>query len=371
MKPLLRASLVPCLALLAVGVPALPAVADIDTDQVMRSTVWVDSSWVGQVEVPYSDDTSQRFTATAGKGCTGFIVSGAGDIVTAGHCVQYDDAVRKALLQTVINENKLAPTSGQFNLDQLTWTVRVESTPTISIGQPSIVKNAPFDKDGITARLVAAQDPEAGDNALVQVVGKDTAGTVLPIAEQAPKVRDHITAVGFPSDTASITEATRQSPTFKEGSISAQTVSKKGVPKLQLDGELISGMSGGPTLNAAGEVVGVNSSGFTNRNESFVTDTATLRTFLEQNGVKLTAAAGASTTSGSNGAAAQPAAPQAASTSDNSLTTTLIVALCVLAAMVIAGAVYLFQQRRKTTLATATASAPSLSSGDPDHGHSS
>jgi S1-C subfamily serine protease len=371
MKPLLRASLVPFLALSAVGVPALPAAADIDTDQVMRSTVWVDSFWIGQVDVSYTDNTSQRFTATAGKGCTGFIVSGAGDIATAGHCVQYDDAVRKALLQTVINENNLAPTSGQFDLDKLTWPVSVESTPTIQIGQPSIVKDAPFDKDGITARLVAAQDPEAGDNALVQVVGKDTAGTVLPIAEQAPKVRDHITAVGFPSDTASITEATRQSPTFKEGSISAQTVSKKGVPKLQLDGELISGMSGGPTLNSAGQVVGVNSSGFTNRNESFVTDTATLRTFLEQNGVKLTAAAGASASSGSNAAAAQPAAPQAASSSDSTLTTTLIVALCVLALLVVAGAGYLFLQRRKPAPAAAAASAPSLPLNDPDHGPAS
>jgi serine protease Do len=337
----------------------------------MRSTVWVDAYWVGQVEVPYSDDTSQRFTATAGKGCTGFIVSGTGDIATAGHCVQYDDAVRKSLLQIVINENNLAPTSGQFDLDQLTWPVRVESTPTIKIGQPSIVKDAPFDKDGITARLVAAQDPEAGDNALVQVVGKDTASTVLPIAGQAPKVRDHITAVGFPSDIASITEATRQSPTFKEGSISAQTVSKKGVPKLQLDGELISGMSGGPTLNTAGEVVGVNSSGFTNRNESFVTDTATLRTFLEQNGVKLTTAGTSLTTAGPNAEAAQPAGTQTAQSSASTLTTTLIVALCVLAALVVAGAVYFFQQRRKSTQATATASAPSLSSDEPDHGHSS
>ena len=347
MKRSLRASLVTCLALLAIGAPAVPAVADIDTDQVMRSTVWVDVSWVGEVEVQYSDNTSQRFSATGGKYCTGFIVSGSGDIATAGHCVQYDADVRKELLQIVINENNLAPTSGQFDLDQLPWLVRVESTPTIRIGQPSIVKNAPFDKDGITARLVAAQDPEAGDNALVQVVGKGTSDAVLPIAEQAPKVRDHITAVGFPSDTASITEVTRQSPTFKEGSISAQTVSKKGVPELQLDGELISGMSGGPTLNSAGQVVGVNSSGFTNRNESFVTDTSTLRNFLEQNGVKLTTPAPASSKSASNSTAAQPAAVQPAMSSDTTLITTLIVALCVLAAVVIAGLVFLFLQRRK------------------------
>lgn len=366
MKRSVGASLISGLALLWFG-PALPAVADIDTDHVMRSTVWVDVSWVTQVEVPYTDNSSQLLQATVAKYCTGFIVGGAGDIATAGHCVQFDESARRAAIQSVIQEHNLAPTTGQFDVSKLTWLVRPEATPTIKIGQPSVVKNAPFHGDEITARLVASQDFDAGDNALVQVAGMETATTVLPVATQAPKVRDKVTAVGFPGNIEAMTDVARQSPTFKEGSISSQTISKKGVPQLQLDGQLISGMSGGPTLNSAGEVVGVNSSSFTGSSESFITDTATLRTFLEQNGVKLVGAATAPASSAPNAAAPAPAVAPTSGSSDTSLTTMLIVVISVLAAVVIAGAVYFVLQRRQSAPATSTASTDLHH--DPEHGH--
>lgn len=295
--------------MIGIGLTAPAASANIDTDHVERATVWVDAVWKGEVEVSFADDTTETFPAEAKTYCTGFVVSETGHIATAGHCVLYDESVRKKLLIDVIQSEKLAPTGGQFSaedINQLKWPVRVEDTPTIYIAQPSIIKDALFDNDGMIAQLIDAQDPEAGDNALLQVSGKDTSKAVLNVAMQAPKIRDDVTAVGFPGDTASQSVADRQSPTFKEGTISAQVVSKKGVPQLQLDGELIGGMSGGPTLNAAGEVVGINSSSFTNRNQSYISDTATFRTFLEKNGVKLTGAPNTQAASEPQPAAVQP-----------------------------------------------------------------
>lgn len=375
-----RALLVaPCLALLGVGVVSSPAAADINTDDVMQATVWVDVSWKGTVYVPFNDSpTPEAFAAEAVKYCTGFIVSETGHIATAGHCVEFDDAAKQGMLANVIEKNDLAPANGQFDVSKLTWQVSAEETPTVKIAQPSIVKDAVFDNRPITARLIDRQGFQDGDNALVQVSGKDTSAAVLEIAGQSPKIRDQVTAVGFPSDTASITEADRQSPTFKNGSISAETVSTKGVPRFQLDGELISGMSGGPALNAAGQVIGINSSGFNERNQSYITDTATLRTFLEKNGVKLAAATTAPSTtsvspaasnSGSNAVDARPASQN----SDNTLTIVLIVAVIVLLALLGVGAFLFLRQRRtpvQSVASPASPHSPPPPPNDPNQGHS-
>ncbi len=358
MKRVLRALLAPLvLALVGIGLAAPAASADIDTDRIMRATVWVDVSWEGIVEVPYADDTTEKYTATAIGYCTGFIVSPNGHVATAGHCVRYDEGIRRQLIANVIAKEKLAPTNGQFDVTKLDWRVLHEETPTIRIGQPSVVNDAIFENEGITAQLLNSQDFEGGDNALVQVAGKNTEDAVLQIASQTPKVRDRVTAVGFPSDTAGISEADRQSPTFKEGSISAQTVSKKGVPQLQLDGELITGMSGGPTLNSTGQVVGINSSGFTDRNQSYITDTATLRTFLEQNGVKLSSAQPASSTPVA--VDPQPAAQPVQQSSDNGWMGGALIALTVLILVILgAGAWYILRERRKSTPVAAPVEPP-------------
>jgi S1-C subfamily serine protease len=367
MKRSLRALLLaPCLALFTIGVMSTSAQADIDTDRVMRATVWVDVSWNGIVEVPYADNTTDRYSATVITYCTGFIVSATGHVATAGHCVRYDEGIRRALISKVIKEEKLAPANGQFDVTKLSWNVLHEETPTIRIGQPSIIKDAVFDNDGITAQLIGSQDFEAGDNALVQVANKQTADAVLQVADQTPKVRDRVTAVGFPGDTAVITDADRQSPTFKEGSISAQTVSKKGVPQLQLDAELISGMSGGPTLNNNGLVVGINSSGFDNRNQSYITDTTTLRTFLEQNGVKLTVATTATSAAATNAAPQREETQPVKTSGDNTLMIVLIVVVVLLLAAV--GAVaFLFLRKQRAATQQAPPQAPTPPPSGPNN----
>jgi S1-C subfamily serine protease len=367
----IRALLVaPCLALLGIGFVSPPALADIDTDKVKQATVWVDVSWKGTVYVPFNDSpTPEAFAAETMKYCTGFIVSATGHVATAGHCVEFDDTARQGLLANVIEKNKLAPANGQFDVSKLTWQVNAEKTPTVRIAQPSIVKNAVFDNNGITARLIDYQGFQDGDNALVQVSGKDTSAAVLPITDQSPKIRDQVTAVGFPSDTASITEADRQSPTFKNGSISAETVSTKGVPRFQLDGELISGMSGGPALNEAGQVIGINSSAFNERNQSYITDTATLRTFLERNGIKLTTATNTPSAGTVN---VDPQAAPAQAVKENSDNTPMVVLIVVLAVLLLAalgGGALLFLRQRRTQVQPATATAsphtPTPPSNDP------
>lgn len=275
------------MALLTVVAGSIPASADINVVTAKRAVVWVDAVWQATVSVPYDDNTAKDYSSSYVTTCSGWIVSGEGHVVTAGHCVRPTADTRLGLLFNLIKQEELVGANNtQLDPRELEWQVNINPSPTIKIGQPSSVSDRVFTTN-LTAQLIDSQDPDAGDNALVQVANFDTSAAVLPVAAKAPEVLDQITSVGFPGDTARITEVDRQDPTFKQGLISSKVTSKTGVPQLQLDGELIGGMSGGPALNASGEVVGVNSSSFTGFNQSYVTDTSALRTFLTRNAVPL------------------------------------------------------------------------------------
>lgn len=264
------------------------ASAEIDVKSIKAAVVWVDVSWEGIVHVTYTDDTTEAFDADYLGMCSGWIASPVGHVVTAGHCVRTSDNVRLGLIIDVIDDQELVRSDGSaLDPRKVDWKVEIEPVPTIRIGQPAVVTDRVF-TTSMTAQLLDSQDFEAGDNALLQVANFDTSSAVLAVAEAAPEVLDKVTSVGFPQDTARITEVDRQDPTFKPGEISSKIVSTKGVPQLQLNGELIGGMSGGPTVNADGRVVGVNSSSFTGYTQSYVTDTNALRTFLSRNAVPLT-----------------------------------------------------------------------------------
>ena len=76
-------------------------------------------------------------------------------------------------------------------------------------------------------------------------------------------------------------------PSFKTGRASSQQVRANGTPVTEVSADIARGMSGGPTIDSNGEVLGVNSMGFDGEVTNFITDAPTLRAFLEQNGVDL------------------------------------------------------------------------------------
>src|SRR5690606_18207623 len=79
-----------------------------------------------------------------------------------------------------------------------------------------------------------------------------------------------------------VLQDSRLRPSNTSGTITAQQF-RQGVPVYQVNADLGGGMSGGPTLNARGEVLGVNSQmtvPFFGQNFNVITDTGMLREFL-------------------------------------------------------------------------------------------
>jgi hypothetical protein len=107
-----------------------------------------------------------------------------------------------------------------------------------------------------------------------------------------------VTSIGFPGELRQVADQSQIArASFKTGSVSSRQVTPQGATKIEVSAPIGPGMSGGPTVNRDGQVVGVNSSGLRDEaNFNFITDTPDLRAFLVSHDVVL----------------AQSSAPQAA-----------------------------------------------------------
>ncbi|MCW3766044.1 trypsin-like peptidase domain-containing protein [Paenarthrobacter sp. PAE-2] len=337
----------------ALSIPLLaaaPATAEVNSDTIDKSIVWVDTAWSATVQVPFKDGTTETYKTTLVTLCTGWFVSTTGHVATAGHCVDADDALYTSIYAKVIDEQGLTGVKPE-NVD---WPLSL-ADPLIKVDQPSGIDGGLLSgKTAITAQLIAKQGFEKGDNALLRIADmKDT--PALALGAEAPKVREKVTSVGFPDLVGSTSDVERQKPSYRSGAVSSRSYSTQGVPRTEIDTDITPGMSGGPSVNEDGEVIGINSA-YVARGSgqaNYITDTQTLRDFLTSNGVKLAEATTASAT---------PAAAADAPTSTTQdapgipLWLTAIVAVLVLA--VVGMAVLLIMNMRKQRQPAAYAQAP-------------
>ncbi|MGR0158907.1 S1 family peptidase [Paenarthrobacter nitroguajacolicus] len=328
---------------------ASPAAADINADTIDKSIVWVDTSWGASVQVPFKDGTTETYRTTVYAYCTGWFVSDTGHVATAGHCVEADDGLRVSVYSNVIEEQDLTGVKAA----DVDWPVTI-GDPSIKIDQPSGIEGGVLSgKTAITAQLIAKQGFEKGDNALLRIADmKDT--PALSIGSEAPKVREKVTSIGFPDLVGSTSDVERQKPSYRSGAVSSRSYSTQGVPRTEIDTDITPGMSGGPSVNDDGQVVGINSAyvyqGAGQAN--YITDTQTLRDFLTANGVKLAEPA------------AQSAAPAAAienppaATSGPEIPLWMIVTLVGLLLALAVMAVFLTRSMRKQPRPTPAVAVP-------------
>ncbi|WP_183070872.1 trypsin-like peptidase domain-containing protein [Rhodococcus rhodochrous] len=190
----------------------------------------------------YTLDSNGRIIADdqgpgVSRRCTGFIVREDGYIGTAAHCLTLNDPTTTSAASQQ-NPVVLVLGAGQTGDD---------------------VKPVP-------ARIVDSRPFGEGDVALLKVELED-----LPAAELATdpdlRVGTPILSVGYPSSADQVTDYSLE-PTSKTGAVSAvkelrtQTVYEVSAP-------MSKGMSGGPTVDLEGRVVGVNSYGIPGETQPF------------------------------------------------------------------------------------------------------
>lgn len=223
--------------------------------------------------------------------CTGFTVKSDGYIATAGHCVDPRER-RNDIIQAVAEEQ--AKHGGNINdlvaFGSANWVVEGETRGTPPDFQVLISGAGSRDRNAkpLPARVLDVRPLGEGDVALLKV--EPPPQVTLPSSELAPQgepqIGQPILAVGYPASTAQITDPTLE-PAVKSGSISARDTLQT-QPVFQVSAAMTPGMSGGPTVDLQGRVIGLNSFGPADEPQPFnyIAPVQGLRELLARNGVE-------------------------------------------------------------------------------------
>lgn len=261
---------------------------DVAADQVEPTTqsaiVYLETTWSGRVFDTFKYDgermgylRDQPFTVT--NRCTGFVVNSSGYIVTAGHCVEPSDEITQSIIrQAAAWRFPKDPSADKLSFKQYLNLVmedyRVEGTE--RRGRPDRVVDAAFgialsgeaSGSSLPARILSVKGFDKGDVALLKVERDE-----LPALELATDseidVRDPVVSIGFPLSVDLVTDADFQ-PSYKDGTVSSvKTISSGLLEVYEVNADVSGGMSGGPTVDEEGRVIGLNSFGVRGEPQAF------------------------------------------------------------------------------------------------------
>lgn len=221
--------------------------------------------------------------------CTGFAVSPNGLIATAGHCVDDQEVLAEvADIWARDDAAKGYDYQAQFNDYMINFRLEgaVGSTPpdrTITAFRATSTANQA--DAGMPAQVVDKKGFDQGDVALLKVDATNLP-TVEVVPSDAVNTGTAIMSVGYPRGRDAVVDRSL-APTWKDGSVSSRQYSK-GIPFLELTSGMGRGMSGGPTVNQQGQVVGVNSRGTDDGTDTsnFVAPSSALLDMMARNGVR-------------------------------------------------------------------------------------
>jgi serine protease Do len=271
---------------------------------VSPATVYIEQDWRAWVRVPKGSEltyfdgyVNDGYAFEWGTRCTGFVVNPTGYVFTAGHCVDKgEEGARDTALglavQWLIDQGYIYQRDFDYWLNEahLLWGVEGEekgSDPDLEIYvQRGVAAGGLKTGEAFPARLVDYSPWSEGDGALLKVEASDLP-TVLVAPSSSISIGTDVLSVGYPGSTDAVTDASYE-PTFKDGQINAEKTREGGLlPVYEISAAMSGGMSGGPTVNLNGEVVGVNSFGIVGETEAFnfITPASIVTEMMAQNGV--------------------------------------------------------------------------------------
>ena len=273
--------------------PAEQAAAVVQPAMVYVETSW--AAWVNDHDGDWLND-GQPYEWTVG--CSGFVVNPSGYIVTAGHCV--DDSLDygarwDAILFGVdewIDRGWATPDEADDLLDIAygNWLVEGEGAGTpperkVFVAHGRAVSGLATGT-AWSARVVEVMSLSHGDVALLKVEESDLP-TIQIDSDVTLAIGTPVLSVGYPASSELVTDQSLE-PTFKDGTISSRRTRGDGLlPVYEVSAALTGGMSGGPAVNHAGDVIGVNSFSVEGETQqfNFLTPASLVSEMLTRNGV--------------------------------------------------------------------------------------
>lgn len=263
---------------------------------VRPSVVFIQTFWAGFVYdedgIYFNDGNAYEFSTS----CTGFVVNPVGHIMTAGHCV--DDSasfggVKRDLIEIAAEEAFEAgtyegapPVEQLFEFGLANWTVEgpAKGSPVqreVFIQRGRAVSGERTG-EALPARVVDFRSAESGDVALLKVEASDLPSVLVSDVNEL-EVGTPLLSVGYPGLTQGAVDESLE-PTNKDGKISAKKT-QGSFPVYEVSAAIASGMSGGPSVNMEGEVIGVNSFGIGDSEAfNFIVPAGNIREILARNG---------------------------------------------------------------------------------------
>jgi serine protease Do len=230
------------------------------------SVAYIGIEWSGYVFDRYNKqylNNGNPFTFS--MQCTGYVVNPDGYIATAGHCVDPKEVQAtffQAAAEWAIDNNfydgfwtaEELPELNDYQVRNAEERPGVDRTVTAAWG---VSAGGVQTGKALPARVVKFQPFGQGDGAVLKVEADNL--NALPLSDDELGVGKEIVALGYPASVDLVTDQTF-SPSYKEGAISSEKTVSNGLLKVyEVSAAVSGGMSGGPTVNLEGEVVGFNS----------------------------------------------------------------------------------------------------------------